>query len=67
MHRFFIQHSQIQGKRLYVEGADVNHIKNVLRMKPGDQVMVSDGEGMQYLCVLTISAATLMTRRQLTS
>ena len=52
MHRFFIQHSQIQGKRLYVEGADVNHIKNVLRMKQGDQVMVSDGEGMQYLCAL---------------
>ena len=52
MHRFFIQHSQIQGSRLYVEGPDVNHIKNVLRMKPGDQVMVSDGEDMQYLCAL---------------
>ncbi len=52
MHRFFIQHSQIQGSRLYVEGPDVNHIKNVLRMKRGDQVMVSDGEGMQYLCAL---------------
>nr|WP_300885850.1 16S rRNA (uracil(1498)-N(3))-methyltransferase [uncultured Schaedlerella sp.] len=52
MHRFFIQHSQIQGSRLYVEGTDVNHIKNVLRMKRGDQVMVSDGEGMQYLCAL---------------
>ena len=52
MHRFFIQHSQIQEKRLYVEGADVNHIKNVLRMKHGDQVMISDGEGMQYLCTL---------------
>ena len=52
MHRFFIEHSQIQEKRLYVEGADVNHIKNVLRMKHGDQVMVSDGEGMQYLCTL---------------
>lgn len=52
MHRFFIEHSQIQEKRLYVEGADVNHIKNVLRMKHGDQVMISDGEGMQYLCTL---------------
>lgn len=52
MHRFFIQHLQIQEKRLYVEGADVNHIKNVLRMKHGDQVMISDGEGMQYLCTL---------------
>ncbi len=35
-----------------MEGPDVNHIKNVLRMKPGDQVMVSDGEDMQYLCAL---------------
>lgn len=35
-----------------MEGTDVNHIKNVLRMKRGDQVMVSDGEGMQYLCAL---------------
>lgn len=35
-----------------MEGPDVNHIKNVLRMKRGDQVMVSDGEGMQYLCAL---------------
>lgn len=52
MHRFFIEHSQIQDGKLYVEGTDVNHIKNVLRMKPGDQVMVSDGEGMQYLCAL---------------
>lgn len=52
MHRFFIHHSQIQEKRLYVEGTDVNHIKNVLRMKHGDQVMISDGEGMQYLCTL---------------
>lgn len=52
MHRFFIEHSQIQNGRLYVEGPDVNHIRNVLRMKPGDQVMVSDGEGTQYLCAL---------------
>ena len=50
MHRFFIQHSQIQGKRLYVEGADVNHIKNVLRMKPGEVVRVSSQGGHDYYC-----------------
>lgn len=57
MHRFFIEPSQIQDMKIYVEGPDVNHIKNVLRMKPGDQVMISDGEGNQYLCALETSEA----------
>lgn len=59
MHRFFIEPSQIQDGKIYVEGADVNHIKNVLRMKPGDQVMISDGEGNQYLCALDFYALEL--------
>lgn len=50
MHRFFIEPSQIQDTEIYMEGPDVNHMKNVLRMKPGEQVMISDGEGTQYLC-----------------
>lgn len=52
MHRFFIEPFQIEDGKIYVEGTDVNHIKNVLRMKPGEQVMISDGEGNQYLCAL---------------
>lgn len=28
----------------------MNHMKNVLRMKPGEEVWVSDGEGMDYFC-----------------
>lgn len=52
MHRFFIEPFQIQDGKIYVEGTDVNHIKNVLRMKTGEQVMISDGEGNQYLCAL---------------
>ena len=52
MHHFFIGPSQIQDGVICVEGADVNHIKNVLRMKPGVQAMFSDGTGVQYLCAL---------------
>ena len=52
MHHFFIEPSQIQDGVICVEGADVNHIKNVLRMKPGGQVMFGDGTGVQYLCAL---------------
>lgn len=52
MHHFFIEPQQIQEGVICVESADVNHIKNVLRMKPGEQAVFSDGTGMQYLCVL---------------
>ena len=31
-------------------GADVNHIKNVLRMRVGEPLLVSDGEDREYLC-----------------
>ena len=31
-------------------GPDVNHMKNVLRMKPGEQVLISDGTGKDYTC-----------------
>lgn len=44
MSRFFIEPEQIQGDRIYIRGTDVNHIKNVLRMKPGDELSLSDGE-----------------------
>lgn len=35
MYQFFVEPSQIQGNRIVITGSDVNHIKNVLRMKPG--------------------------------
>ena len=38
MFRFFVDESQISGKELTISGGDVNHIKNVLRMKPQDEV-----------------------------
>ncbi len=33
-----------------IEGGDVNHIRNVLRMKTGDELLLSDGEGNDYHC-----------------
>ena len=38
MFRFFVDASQVSGKELTISGGDVNHIKNVLRMKPRDEV-----------------------------
>ncbi|MBQ9814859.1 MAG: 16S rRNA (uracil(1498)-N(3))-methyltransferase [Lachnospiraceae bacterium] len=50
MYHFFIDPGNISGEKVYIEGGDVNHIKNVLRMQTGEQIMVSDGEGSDYLC-----------------
>ncbi len=51
MYQFFVDPGQIQGKRIVIKGKDVNHIKNVLRMKPGDEISVSNGlDGKEYRC-----------------
>lgn len=51
MYHFFVEPSQIQEKRVVIEGSDVNHIKNVLRMKVGEEIAVSNGvDGKEYRC-----------------
>lgn len=43
MLHIFADPGDLQGDLLTVRGPEVNHMKNVLRMKPGDEVSVSDG------------------------
>lgn len=51
MYQFFVEPCQIQGNRIVITGKDVNHIKNVLRMKPGEEISVSNGmDGKEYRC-----------------
>ena len=50
MHRFFTEPSRVHETVIEIGGPDVNHIKNVLRMKPGEEVEISDGAGKEYLC-----------------
>ena len=48
MYRFFVDPSRTAGieqsKELRITGSDYNHIRNVLRMKPGEEIAVSNGE-----------------------
>lgn len=53
MNRFFVLPAQIKNKVITITGSDVNHIARVLRLKIGDQIMVSDGTGREYLASLT--------------
>ena len=47
MPRFFVGTDQISDKNIVITGTDVNHIRNVLRMAPGEEVTVSDGLFLQ--------------------
>lgn len=53
MHRFFAEPGQIGEKEIVITGADVNHIRNVLRMRTGEEVLIADGRGAEYRCKLT--------------
>lgn len=50
MHHFFVNPEQVEDGLIRITGSDVNHIKNVLRIKQGEEMLVSDGTGRDYLC-----------------
>lgn len=49
MFNFFLENSDCQSEKYYVSGSDYNHIKNVLRMKVGDKLLISTSN-MSNLC-----------------
>lgn len=53
MHMFFVKPAQIEGGLVTVTGPDVNHIRNVLRMKPGEPVRISDEKDFCGQCRVT--------------
>ncbi len=50
MHCFYCEPGNVAEKQITITGTDVNHIKNVLRMRIGEELMVCDGTGMEYTC-----------------
>ena len=55
MYQFFVEASAIdvENRSVRITGADVNHVKNVLRMKVGEELNVSNGQdGKEYRCAI---------------
>ena len=50
MSHFFVTSGQITGEELTIVGDDVNHMKNVLRMRSGEAFTAADENGMFYRC-----------------
>ncbi|TCT16877.1 16S rRNA (uracil1498-N3)-methyltransferase [Natranaerovirga pectinivora] len=52
MYRFFVDSRQISEKEIIILGDDVNHIKNVLRMEKGECLVICNGQGEDYYCII---------------
>ena len=48
MRRFFLDRKSIHSDRAIITGPDVRHIRTVLRLKPGDEIFLFDGKGLEY-------------------
>jgi 16S rRNA (uracil1498-N3)-methyltransferase len=48
MHRFFVSSDNIRPPEIFITNLDVNHIKNVLRLIKGDEIVVCDSFGNEY-------------------
>ena len=52
MYHFFAEHENIFDDYIDIKGGDVNHIKNVLRLKKGDEILISSGDNYDYNCII---------------
>lgn len=52
MHHFFVTPAQISAVDVVITGSDVNHIRNVLRLRQGERIGIRDGISRGYVCVL---------------
>lgn len=52
MHHFFAEAADISEREVRLRGENLRHLKNVLRARPGERVLISDGEGTDYECEL---------------
>ena len=54
MPRFFALGTNLLGGRAIIRGRDAEHIK-VLRLRPGEEMTICDGNGTDYKCRLVRS------------
>ena len=62
MKRFFVDRAAVQSGKPTLTGPDVKHVRTVLRLRPGDEVSLFDGQGWDYCArieALTPRAVTL--------
>ena len=61
MYHFFVKEDQISEKEIRIIGSDVNHIRNVLRMKEGEEIRVSNGVDKDFRCRIRLLSGDSVT------
>lgn len=54
MAKFFVEPENVQGEEIMITGTDVNHIKNVLRLSEGKEIVINNGQGYDYKCIIKV-------------
>jgi 16S rRNA (uracil1498-N3)-methyltransferase len=54
MHRFYVEQCSDAEKSITIYGEDAHHIRNVLRLRPGEEIVISDGGSRDYICSLSL-------------
>ncbi|MGD9058353.1 MAG: 16S rRNA (uracil(1498)-N(3))-methyltransferase [Desulfobacterales bacterium] len=52
MRFFYIQPDALRKEPVALKGSELRHIKNVLRLKPGNRICLVDGQGFEYEAVI---------------
>ena len=50
MHHFFISSEAVKDGRITITGPDVNHIKNALRMRAGETLLITTSAEEDFRC-----------------
>jgi 16S rRNA (uracil1498-N3)-methyltransferase len=65
MHRFYLPPEDWSGGSLALAGAEAHHCRNVLRLEPGDKVVLFDGRGRELTAEITSADAAQIRLRKL--
>ena len=65
MHRFYIAPENWQSGPSVLTGSEVHHCRNVLRLEPGDKVVLFDGRGRELTAEITSSDSSEISLRKL--
>lgn len=52
MARFFVPRNNIEDQHGVITGAELDHVRKVLRLRPGDQVTLFDDAGWEHEAVV---------------
>ena len=65
MHRFYVAPENWRSDSPVLTGSEVHHCRNVLRLEPGDKVVIFDGRGRELTGEITSTASAAIQLRKL--